>query len=64
MNPSVIIVIAPKGNLHPLRPNLLIKSAIFAFFYFAPEGSTAKGIFIPKDFKLDEISTFNQVPIK
>jgi len=38
---------------------IFAKSAILVIFYLAPGGfqCTAKGIFIPKDLKLGEIST-------
>jgi len=42
-----------------LKNVIFAKSAILGIFYFSPGGfqCTAKGIFIPKDIKLGEIST-------
>jgi len=42
-----------------MKNAIFAKSAILAIFYIAPRGfqCTAKGIFIPKNLKLVEIST-------
>jgi len=41
------------------KNTIFAKSAIWAMFYFTPRGfqCTVKGIFIPKNLKLGEIST-------
>jgi len=56
---SIIVQIKKLQSFRNLKNAIFAKSAILAIFYFAPEGfqCTAKGIFIPKDLKLGEIST-------